>query len=266
MMKAVMLFVTLLLTLHGKPYYAKAEPYELTTYAANVSGQVTQTLESAEGGILGSTPFLRIDDELDRDELEKTLVKLAAMKRMLGVNEKIIANYEKILARKEANYERVKDLDVKSVVEKDREFYDVATTQNQYLSTLKELDSLRVQLADLRLRRAYLEKTIADKQPTAKGRLLYKLMVKPGQVVAPATPVAQLADVSRAKLTLYVTAEDVAGIEAKKIYLDGKATVYRVERAWKVADDQQLSSYRVEIVIDAPERFSQLVKVEFKDE
>ena len=254
------------LPLFGKEYFAKTEPYEIYTIAANTAGQVVATRQDLEGQKLGSKPFVDMDDHLDRVELKSVVSKISHLETVLELNKKILANYKEVLTRKEANYERVKALKIKSTVEKDREFYDLAATQNQYLSTHKELENLHVQLNDLKLRKAYLEKSILDKHPVAAGKVLYRLMVKPGQVVAPSAPLAEIADVSRAKLTLFLTQEDAENVENKRIYIDGEKSDYTITRLWNVADKQHLSSYRAEIIIDAPVRFSQLLKVEFKSE
>lgn len=254
------------LPVFSKEYFAKTEPYEIYTIAANTAGQVIATSQEREGQKLGSKPFVDMDDHLDRVELESVISKISHLETVLKLNEKIVANYEEIMAKKEANYERVKALKIKSTVEKDREFYDLAATQNQYLSTRKELENLHVQISDLKMRKAYLEKSILDKHPKAEGKVLYRLMVKPGQVVAPSTPLAEIADVSRAKLTLFLTPADVENVKHKRIYIDGKKSDYTITRLWNVADKQHLSSYKAEIIIDAPVRFSQLLKVEFKSE
>jgi hypothetical protein len=253
-------------SLFGGEYYAKAEPYEIRTVASNVSGLVMLADETREGKRLGSGAYIRIDDELDRVELEKTRAKIVLLKNAIALNSEMAANYERIIAKKALNYERVQALKMRSQVEKDREFYDYVATQNQLLALRKESENMQIQINDLQIRQRRLERNIADKSLRAPGYVLYALLVKEDQVVTPGTPLAQIADVSRARLTLYLNGEDRERVMDQTIYLDGKKSPYRIERLWNIADAKQLSSYRAEIIIDAPEQFSHLVKVEFRDE
>jgi len=261
------LFTVLLLSgmaLFAKEYYSKVEPYEILTIASNVSGQVTFADEKKEGKLLGTRAYVQIDDKLDRIELESVRKKIVLLKNTLKLNEEMQKNYEAMLVKKQRNYDNVKDLKMKSVIEKDREFYDLVTTQNQLISTEKELDSLKVQINDLQLRAHQLQKSIADKSLAAKGYVLYQLSVQEGQVVNPGMELAKVADVSKAKLTLYLNSQDMKEAKKKTLYLNGKKTAYKVTRLWDIADSVHLSSYKAEIIIDAPEYFSELMKVEFK--
>ena len=264
-MKKIALFLLFfVVSLYAKEYYAKTEPLELYTIASNVTAEVVMADRSKEGKLLGDEIYLRLDDELDRDELSEIAKKIALIEKTLTLNESVLKNLEAIVERKEKNYNRIKDLNIKSSIEKDREFFDLVATQNQYLSTQKEVNNLKIQLSDLKLRELRLNRTLRDKHLHAKGMVLYKLLVKEHQVVTMGTPLAKIADTSKARLIVYVHRDDIAGIDNKTIYLDGKKTDYRVNNVWNVADEVHLSSYKVEIVIDKPEIFSKLVKVEFR--
>jgi len=264
--KFTLLLLLPFVSLGAKEYYAKAEPYEIRTVASNVSGLVLLADETREGTRLSKAPYIRIDDELDRVELDKTRSKIALLENAVTLNREMAVNYERIIEKKARNYERVEALKMRSQVEKDREFYDYVATQNQLLALQKENENLKVQINDLQLRQRRLERTIADKSLEAPGYVLYALMVKEEQVVNPGTPLAQVADVRRARLTLYLSGEDRERAAAQVIYLDGQKTAYRIARLWNISDAEQLSNYKAEIIIDAPEQFSRLVKVEFRDE
>jgi multidrug efflux pump subunit AcrA (membrane-fusion protein) len=173
-------------------------------------------------------------------------------------------NYDEMLVKKQRNYDNVKVLKTKSVIEKDREFYDLLTTQNQLISTQKEVDNLKVQINDLKLRAEQLDKSIADKSLSAKGYVLYQLSVKEGQVVNPGMELSKVADVSKAKLTIFLNADDMKNAKNKVIYLNGKKSDYKITRLWEIADATHLSSYKAEIIIEAPNYFSDLMKVELK--
>lgn len=261
------IFTLLLLSgvaLFAKEYYSKVEPYEILTIASNVSGQVTFADEKREGKVLGAKAYVKIDDKLDRIELTNVNKKIALLKNTLKLNEAMQKNYEAILAKKQKNYDNIKTLKTKSVIDKDREFYDLVATQNTLITTEKEVDNLKVQINDLNLRAAQLRKSIADKSLSAKGYVLYALSVKEGQVVSPGMELSKVANISKAKLTVFLNAGDMKDAKKKTVYLNGKKTEYRIDRLWEIADATHLSSYKAEIIIDAPEYFSELMKVEFK--
>ena len=264
-MKKILLFLLLTsMALFAKEYYSKVEPYEILTISSNVSGQVIFTDEKKEGQLLGKKAYIKIDDKLDRIELNNVRKKIALLKNTLKLNEDMQKNYEEILEKKQKNYDNIKALKTKSVIEKDREFYDLVSTQNTLISTAKEVDNLKVQINDLNLRREQLRKSIADKTLSAKGYILYSLSVKKGQVVNPGMMLAQVADISKAKLTIYLNAKDMQDAKSKTLYLDGKKSTYKIDRLWEIADTTHLSSYKAEIIIKAPKHFSELVKVELR--
>lgn len=261
------IFALLLLSsvaLFAKEYYSKVEPYEILTISSNVSGQVTFADEKKEGKVLNKKAYVKIDDKLDRIELTNVNKKIALLKNTLKLNESMQKNYEEILVKKQKNYDNIKALKTKSVIEKDREFYDVVSTQNTLISTAKEVDNLKVQINDLNLRAAQLQKSIADKSLSAKGHVLYALSVKEGQVVNPGMELSKVADISKAKLTIYLNAKDMKGAKSKAVYLNDKKTDYKIDRLWGIADATHLSSYKAEIIIKAPKYFSELMKVELK--
>lgn len=264
MVPIIFALLFLVVSIQAKEYYAKAEPYEIFTVSSNVSGEVVYADLSSQGKVLGKKGYLSIDDTLDRAELQSVEGKIAALKKTLEHNAQMAMNYQQMVEMKQSNFDRIKDLKIKSSVEKDREYFDLVSSRNALLGVQKEIESLNISLGDLKLRRTQLQKNINDKHLSAPGKVLYQLMVKPSSVVNPGTPLAQIADVRKAKLTLYLSGAEAQNIQTKKIYLDGKVTSYTVDRLWKIADPSKLSSYRAEILIAPPSQFSHLIKVEFK--
>jgi len=259
-------FFLLQTILFAKEYYAKVEPYEIRTVSSNVSGLVVFADEQKEGRVLGAKEYIVIDDALDGEELRRIEEKLASLKRTLRFNKRLLQNYREMLERKERNYEKIKGLKIKSSVEKDREFYDLVVTKNRMLDIEKESDALLRQQSDLLHRAALLKRTIADKHISDRGYVLYALHVKEHQFVSPGTPLAQIADISKAIVTIFVSKKEIADIARKTIYLDGKKSDYKVSRYSTIADTKHLSGYKVQIIVDAPKIFSKLMRVELKDE
>jgi multidrug efflux pump subunit AcrA (membrane-fusion protein) len=250
---------------YSKVYYSKVEPYEIRNISSNVSGLVLFIDENMIGKKLDSDAYIRIDSELDAKELKFIKDKLQYLRDIIKVNENILVNLEKSLIRKRENYKRITDLKFKSTVEKDKEYYDLISNENLYLSTQKEIQNLKVQITDLKLREAQLQRSVKDKYLSDKGFVLYEISVKVGQVVGISTPLAKVADTSKAKLTIYLDEEDVADAKNKVIYINGEKTPYKISRSLNIADSKNISKYMAQIIIDSPNLFSKLATVELKD-
>ncbi len=248
--------------LFSKVYYSKVEPYEIRDISSNVAGLIVFTDDNMIGKKLSQKPYIKIDSELDIQELQYTKEKLSSLRDTVSINESILNNLEKSLKKKRENYKRIESLTIKSVVEKDKDFHDLINIENQFLSTQKEIQNLKVQITDLKLKAEYLTKSLSDKTLSAKGLVLYSILVKTGQVVGIATPLAKVADTSKAILTIYLDEEDMLNAKNKTIYIDGEKTSYKISRLLHIADNKNISKYMAQIIIKAPELFSKLVKVE----
>lgn len=264
-MKFLITLLLLFSASHAKVYYAKVEPYEIREISSNVSGLVVSANESLVGTVLSSNAYVQIDSEIDQKDLKHTKEKLMYIKSIIEINEAVLANLEESLNKKRENYKKIEPLKFKSSIEKDREFYDLIASENLYLNTRKEIQNLKVQLSDLKIREAQLERSISDKNLAAQGFVLYDLLVKPGQVVGVSTPLAKIADISKAKLTLYIDEDDMKGAENKVVYIDGQKSTYKISRLLNIADSKNISKYMAQIIIKSPKLFSKLVKVELKE-
>ena len=264
-MKLILAVLITCTIVYAKEYYSKVEPYEIRTIMSNVTGIVLLTENDMIGKQLSKSIFIKIDSELDEDELEAVKKKLLFVKNTLSLNEKVLKNIKSTLDRKRVNYEKIKNLKIKSRIEKDKEFYDMLNAENSYLSTKKEMNTLRTNIADLELRKAQLIKTLHDKNIAAEGFVLYDILVKVGQAVNTTTPLAKIADVSKGLLTLYLDEDDLRNLENKAIFINGKKTKYKISRVSYIADETNISKYKAQIVVDAPKVFSNVVKIELKD-
>lgn len=263
-MKLISLILLTTTLLFSKVYYSKVEPYEIRDISSNVSGLVLFIDEDMIGKKLSSKPYVKIDSELDLKELKYTKEKLIYLKSTVSSNENVLKNLEELLVKKRDNYDKVKSLKIKSTIEKDREFYDLVSSENTYLNTIKDTNNLKIQISDLNLRKAQLTRSISDKNLNAEGFTLYSIAVRAGQVVGVSTPLAKIADISKAKLTIYLDESDLVGLNDKKVYLDGKLSEYKVSRVSNIADIKNISKYMAQIIIKSPKVFSKLVKVELK--
>ena len=263
-MKIITILILMFSLAFSKIYYSKVTPYEIRDISSNVSGVVLYTDEDSIGKKLSDKPYIRIDAELDKQELIYIKDKLLSLKKIIKTNEEILKNTQESLVKKRKNYEKILALKIKSTVEKDREFYNLTSSENQLLNTKKEIQNLKLKIIDLKLREAHLKRSVKDKNLTAKGFVLYSISVKVGQVVGIATPLAKIADVSKAILTIYLDDADVKGAKNKVVYIDGKKTPYKISRILNIADSKNISKYMAQIIIKSPPLFSKLVQIELK--
>ncbi len=265
-MKILFLLLFISSMLFSKVYYSRVDPYEIRDISSSVSGLVLFSDEDMLGKKLSSKAYIKIDSKLDIQELKYIKDKLEYLRDIITSNEVILTNLEKSLEKKRKNYKRILSLKIKSDIEKDREFHELISSENQYLSTKKEINNLKVQVTDLKLKKAYLNRSVADKNLVAKNFVLYSLLVQPGKFVGISTPLARVADVSKAKLTIYLDEEDMLKYKDIVVYIDGVKTVYKISRISNIADSKNISKYMAQIIVDAPKIFSKLVKVELRDE
>jgi len=264
--KILLILCLSMVTLFGGVYYSKVEPYEVRDISSNVSGEVIFTNEDLVGKKLKDELFIKIDDRLDIDELLSIKRKIRYLEGTLILTEQTVVDLEKVLDKKNVNYNKIKDLIIKSQIDKDKEFYDMVSSKISLINTKKEIENLKIQILDLKFKKQQLLKKIEDKNFKAKGFVLYSLFVKPGKVVTPSMLLAKIADTSKAILTIYVDEKELADLDKKTVYLDDKKTYYKPRRVLNIADSKNISKYKVQIVINPPKVFSKLMKVELKDD
>jgi multidrug resistance efflux pump len=245
-------------------YMAKVEPYDTVTIKAAAAGAVLEANTSAEGRVLHGARLVHIDDRIERSDLENARRNRAILSEMLELDTSALKVLEETMKRQKAYFERMRRLSTASQTQKDNAYNAYASAFNQYVAMREKVLSLRKQLNDTDAAIVRLEDTIEKKSIEVTG-FVGTLKVRKGDYVAPGTPIARIDDTSKAKLVLFVPQKELEGIENKTVLINGKTTDYKVSKVWRVSDEVYMSSYRVEIVIDAPkDAFSKLVKVELK--
>jgi len=253
------------LIVFAKVHYAKVEPYETVTLKSAVSAQVTQAKVELEGTTIKNDIIIKLDDKLNKIKLKSDRDALVLIKNMLKINRQNLKSLSLSLQRQEDYYHRISNISSVSITQKDKAFYSYINAKTQYLSTKEKIESLKKQKLDLIYSIEWLKDSISKKTIILKNRFLYKLLVHKGDFVNMSMPLAQIKDLSRAKLTLFLEDDELQDIKSKKIYINNKPTNYKIDKIWSVADDKFISSYRAEIVIPKPKyNFSKLLKVELR--
>jgi multidrug resistance efflux pump len=264
-MKYLLGIFILAVSLNATVYYAKVEPYEVYHVKASASGSVILVFKEAEGRVSNGGILIQIDDFLNKKELESSKKKLEVQKRSYVLLEKNIQNSKKVEEIRKDNYNRIKNLKTKSKISKDAELINLINATNQVISLENSLQNLQVTISDLEYKIAYLEDTIKKKRvKIKKGFLIYKVYVSEGDFVGIGAPLVDAYDITKGRVVIYLSSEDVDIAKDAVLYVNDKPTKYKISKVWKVADSNNISSYRAEIIVDAPKHFSRLFKIELK--
>ncbi len=177
---------------------------------------------------------------------KKALSRVAGDESIIKIDDIISkVNYEVTLATyniKSKFYQKIKALSTKSKLQKDNEKIAYLNAKQAYIRAKDDLQSRNIK---------------------AKNLYIDKILVKKGNYVNPGTPLIKAYDISKAKLIIYVSKEDLEGIEHKTILVNGKSN-FKLHKYFKIADEVQVSSYKVILAGDAPKHFSQIAKVVIK--
>jgi len=260
------LFLLLIpMMIFSKVHYAKVEPYENIILKSAVSAQVIEVRRELEGKIVESDMIIQLDSQLNERELESNRNSLELIDTMISTNQTILESIQESLSRQENHYYTISSLGSIPKTKKDSAFYSYISSKTQYFSTQEKIENLNKQQIDIRYNIQKLEDQISKKSIFVNNKFIYKLLVNEGDFVNMGTALAQLKDLTRAKLVLFLTEKELKNIALKTIYINGEKTDYQISKQWRVADEKFISAYRTEIIIDNPKyRFSKLVKVEFK--
>ncbi|CAA6813482.1 MAG: Unknown protein [uncultured Sulfurovum sp.] len=258
----LLLFTPLLLI--AKVHYAKVEPYENITLKSAVSAQVTEAKISLEGSTVNDT-IIKLDNKLDKNKLKSSHNSLRLIQSMIQTNQNILAALKESLNKQKSYHLRISDITSASKTQKDNAFYAYTNAKTQYFSTKEKIDSLKKQKLDLKYEVTRLQDTLSKKSIKLNNMFLYKLLVNKGDFVNMGTSLAQIKDLSKGKLILFLESSELVDIKSKTIYINDKASKLKISKIWKVADEKFISSYRTEIIVNNPQNiFSKLLKIEFK--
>ncbi len=226
----------LVTSIFAKEYYAKLEPIQDYKVKASVSGKVLFTNEKIEGKKANNSLIVKIDSKIDEINLEYAKKKLSYTNKMIEIEQR--------------NFERLNKVSSKSQFEKDSQKLKVV--------------NLEVSKADLITRIETLKDTISNKRLKEKSNYISNIAVKKGDYVNPGTLLYEASDLSKGKLEIFVPINQIEKIKEKDIYIDDKKSKLKIDKIYKVADSSHISSYKVRLVLNNVEKFSRLVKIEFK--
>ena len=249
----------------AKIHYAKVEPYESIILKSAVSALVLEVDLESEGTLVKGKRVIYLDDTLDHANFMSAKKSLKLLEEMHNINQNIAQGLKETFKRQEGYFKRINILSTVSKTQKDNAFSSFTSAKTQYLNTREKIATLEKQILDMEYKMKQLEDSILKKSIVLENKYLYKLMIRKGDFVNPGTALAQIEDISSAKLVLFLDSEELKGLQTKAVYINGKKTAYKINKVWRVADEKFISSYRAEIYIPTPKGlFSKLMKIELK--
>lgn len=235
-MKYFLMLILAFATLFSDEYFATLEPVNTYSIKSSASGEVIFANKNLEGKYVSDAVMIKLDKTLNETELDLTKQKIKVLEQMIEIEQR--------------NYDRFKNLTSKSEFEKDAQKMKVLNYE--------------LQVGDLKTKVATLQETIDKKTVREKNRFIYNIAVKEGDFVNAGTLLYETKDLSRGKLEIFIPIDKAEIYQKMAIFIDGTKTNLKISKIYKVADSKYISSYKCEIVIPNPKKFSKLVRVEFK--
>lgn len=235
-MKILTLFLLTITTIFASEYYAKLEPIESYQIKSAVSGKVIYSNSKIEGLKANNSTIIEIDSMVNKVELEQSRNKLKYIDEMI----KIETN----------NYDRLNQVSSKSAFEKDTQKLKVINLESSKADMIVKIDTLK----DI----------ISNKKLIEKSNYVFNIAVKEGDYVNPGTLLYEAKDLSKGKLEIFVPISQIEEIKNKEIFLNGVKSDIKISKIYEIADSTNISSYKVELILDNAKIFSRLVKIEFK--
>jgi len=243
-------------------HYAKLMPIESYLIQSSVSGKVISVQKSKEGKRVENELIVQVDDRVDKAELKALQTALKQVRRQLQINQEIEKNLTQSLKRQESHFRRIDSLQTRPQSEKDSAFYNFINAQNQLLHTQEKIATLIEKEEHLAYSIANLEDIIAKKRFVASG-FVRSIEVKEGEYLNPGKTVLRVDDLSKGKLTIYLSSDE---LEKSEVYIEGKKHEAGFDKVWQTTDDVYISAYKAEIILDDVSgfRFGQLLQIEVK--
>ncbi len=249
--------------LYADVHSVKLEPYEIYHLKAAVAAQVLAADESTEGKSVRERVVVRLDDRVDRASLQVALQKRKALSQLIAITKSSIADQKRLVAVKKRDYESIKDLRSKSVFEKNARLAAYLSARSALLAQKEKLQNLLMQRSDIEDAITKLKDRIAKENPRISGYVL-RVHVRRGDFVNPGAPLVDFADISKARGVMYLSREEVAKLPHARFFIDGKEVPNPIVKLLRTTDENYISQYRAEIVVNAPKFFGKIIKVEIR--
>ena len=235
-MRILWVFLFAISAVFANEYYAKLEPIESYQVKASVFGKVIYSNSKIEGLKANNSTIIEIDSMVNKVDLEQSKNKLKYIDEMIQIEKN--------------NYDRLNQVSSKSAFEKDTQKLKVINLESSKADMIIKIETLK--------------DTISNKKLVEKSNYIFNIAVKDGDYVNAGTLLYEAKDLSKGKLEIFVPIAQIDEIKNKEIFLDGEKSNIKISKIYEVADATNISSYKVELILENIKTFSRLVKVEFK--
>ena len=240
MKKLTILLLLLSTASFAKEFMANIEPFEKYEIKSQISGVVhfvNTTLE--ESYTQKKSLLLHLDDTDEQIMLKKQQQNYALQKRIVKIKEQNFnaKNRVKQLSKYDKNTEELALLEAKKTL----------YTLEQEIKTLKQ--------------------DIAKKHFHIQNRYIHDVKVNQDEYVNVGDTLFELYDISKQKITLYLTQNEIESLEDKHVYINGVKSNFTLHKASRVKDSVKISRYKAEFTAPLSEKtyyFNDVVKVELK--
>ena len=260
-MKKALLLMPLML--FAKVYTVKIEPFMIYHYKAAASGQVVWSKIEKESKSVKDEQLIKIDDTIDRVNLKSLQKRAKILQRLIAIAKENLQNAKETYAIKWQNYQSIKDLKTKSRFEKNLRHSEALLAKQSLLAAKEKLQNLLMQQSDIDVQIKKLQDLIQKKNPKFSG-YIYKIYPTKGDFVGIGAPLVDIADITKAKIVLYLSQEEIENIDKKRLFIDGKPHKLQFYKLQKITDSNYLTQYKAEIILPAPKIFGKFIKVEIK--
>ena len=220
----------------AQEFYSVIYPIKSFVVKAAASGEVVFVDKRSEKTNIKEETIIKLDDSVDRIELEQTKIKLANLKEIYAIESETLESYNRVSS--------------KTKIEKDAQRIKILNMSSS--------------IADMEIRIATLSRNIENKTITPKNTYLSSIEVEVGDYVNLGTVLYKGYDLSKGKLEVFLPINEIESFKNKTIYLNGTKTNLRINKISRVADEKNISAYKAEIIVNNPRNFSKLTKVEFR--
>jgi len=237
------LYLLLILTslINASTYLTKVEPYRYLKIKTQVAGTVIYVNKQKEfTHIHNNTKVISL-------ETKEENISLESMKQSLKIQSEILKIHQE-------NFKKKKKVKHISAYEKSQERLLVLNSK-QLINTITKSISI-------------LERNISDKNFHENNIYINEIFIEKNEYAEVGKLLYEAYDFSKLKLVVFVKADEVKHLKAKKLFVDNIQNDYIIEKISQVRDNERISRYKVVLskdnLINNNIYFGQVVKVEFK--
>jgi hypothetical protein len=233
------LIIILILSLNLFSYVGKIDPYKKITLKSEAVGKVSYINNASNFTFAKKNIILKINSDEDLIRLESLQKKLEATKEIYEISK--------------YTFDSKKSIKSLSKNEKNREKLNMLIKKQNYISLS---ENLNIQLSK-----------INKKTFIVKNKYIGKIYPNVDEFVSVGSKIADIYDISKKKIVIFVNKEDIDKINKKDIFINNKPSKFFIESISNVVDSKYISSYQVVLLENNNNvsfRFGDIVQIDFK--